>query len=196
MFAKLNLSIIALCSFLITIPVWAQSIQDSTDLTKMQESDFKAMESDKSLTVLTKGNIKKTFKGMKVTVDNIDAYGEYDDDLLYTVVERSGNLAIQRYTPKMACNKWRDSKFRELCLADDKKLARRSSIMCVIPEGAKSCRDSNNGYYELTLSGLRMGESYVTCWLETVPLINSVFKCGYRQRKQEVYMWDAPVAGR
>ncbi len=194
MFSKLNLYIVVLCSFLLTAPVWSQSVQDSTDLPKMLESDFKAMESEKSLTVLTKGNIKKTFKGMKVTVDNTFPYDEYHDDLLYTVVEHSGNLAIKRYTPKMTCPSM-NKEGRDLCLADDNRLAGRSSIMCVIPEEAKSCLDSNGGYYELTLSGLLMGESYVSCWFENVPFSGQMMRCGYSQRQRKVYMWDASVAG-
>ena len=196
MFSKLNLYIVALCSFLMTAPVWSQSVQDSTDLPKMQESDFKAVDLGKSLTVLTKGNIKKTFKGMKVTVDNIDAYRAYHDDLLYTVVEHSGNLAIQRYTPKITCRTNMNKEGRDLCFADDKRLAGRSSIMCVIPEGAKSCLDSNGGYYELTLSGLLMGESYANCWLVQMPMYGYQTKCGYSQRQRKVYMWDASVAGK
>ena len=195
MFSKLNLYIVVLSSFLLTAPVWSQSIQDSTDLPKMQASDFKAMESEKSLTVLTKGNIKKTFKGMKATVDNIDAYAAYHGDLLYTVVEHSGKLAIQRYTPKMTCTTWMNKEGRDLCLADDKRFAGRSSIMCVIPKGAKSCTESNGGYYELTLSGLLMSESYANCWFEPVPFSGHMMRCGYSQRKPEVYMWNASVSG-
>ena len=196
MFSKLNLYIVALCAFLFTVPIGAQSVQDSTDLPKMQESNFKAIEPGTSLTVLTKGNMKQTFKGMKVTVDNSGAYAAYHGDLLYTVVERSGNLAIQRYTPKITCTTRMNREGRELCLADDNRLAGRSSIMCVIPKGAKSCTGSNDGYYELTLSGLLMGESYATCWNEWIPMINLQARCGYKTRDPKVYLWDAPVTAR
>ena len=193
MFSKLNLYIVALCSFLMAAPVWAQSIPDSTNLTKMQAGNFKAIESGKSMAVLTEGNMKQTFKGMRAIVDNSGAYSAYHGDLKYTIVERSGNLAIQKYTPKMTCTTWMNRAGRELCLADDRRLAGRLSIMCAIPKGAKSCTSANGSYYELTLSGLRMGESYASCW-STRSGRSSSNRCGYRQRDQRVYVWHAPVA--
>ena len=193
MFSKLNLYIIALCCFSITASAFAQPEQDSTSLSKMKESDFKAMESGVPVTVLTKGNMKDTFKGMQVTVDNSGDYATYHEDLQYKVIEHSGKLAIQKYTPKTTCaGPW--SEARRMCLEDDRKLARRFSIMCVIPEGAKSCKSSSNSYYELTLSGLLMGEGYATCWRVRIPITNYRTDCGYKQRAQKVYVWNAPVA--
>ena len=194
MFSKLNLYIIALCCFSITASALAQSGQDSTSLSKMKESDFKAMESEVPVTVLTKGNMKDTFKGMQVTVDNSGSYAKYHEDLQYKVIEHSGKLAIQRYTPKMTCTTRMNRAGRELCLADDRRLAGSFSIMCVIPEGAKSCKSSNDSYYELTLSGLIMGESHATCWSVRVPIHNYRTDCGYSQRVKKVYVWNAPVA--
>ena len=194
MFSKLNLYLIALCAFLITAPIWAQSIQDSTDLTKMRESDFKAMEPEGSMTVLTKGNMKKTFKGMQVMVDNSGGYIGYHRDLVYTVVERSGNLAIQRYTPRRNCSSFHIKKGRDLCIEDDRKLGGRSSIMCVIPQGAKSCTGPLQGYYELTLSGLLMGESIVACWHKFVPMVNYQTVCGHNVMDRKVYLWNTRVA--
>ncbi len=196
MFSKLNLYIVALCAFLMTVPIEAQSIRDSTDLPKMQESDFKAIESEKSVVVLTKGNMKQTFKGMKVTVDNSGAYSGYKEDLLYTVVERSGNLAIQKYTPRATCTAMGHSKFKTLCFADDKQFGGRTSIMCVIPQGAKSCTGYKDSYYELTLSGLLMGESFASCWHEWVPMVNLQTRCGHKTMSRKVYIWDAPVVAR
>ena len=192
MFSKLNLYIIALCCFSITASALAQPGQDSTSLSKMKASDFKAMESGVPVTVLTKGNMKDTFKGMQVTVDNSGDYATYHEDLQYKVVEHSGKLAIQRYTPKNTCNNMYKAA-RNMCIANDKRLAGRFSIMCVIPEGAKSCSSAGN-YYELTLSGLRIGESYAACWSFPMPVVRVGWKCGYRQRAQRVYIWNAPVA--
>ena len=192
MFSKLNLYIIALCCFSITASAFAQPGQDSTSLSKMKESDFKAMESGVPVTVLTKRNMKDTFKGLQVTVDNSGDYATYQEDLQYKVIEHSGKLAIQRYTPKTTCaGTWGGSK--RVCLEDDKRLARRFSIMCVIPEGAKSCKSFNGGYYELTLSGLRMGEGYAACWNFPMPVVRFGSRCGYKQRTQKVYLWNAPV---
>ena len=195
MFSKLNLYIVALCSFLMTALVWAQSIQDSTNLPKMRASNFKAIESGKSMAVLTKGNMKQTFKGMRAIVDNSGDYASYHEDLKYTIVERSGNLAIQRYTPKKTCTNRMIRGGRELCLSSDSNLAGRLSIMCTIPQGAKSCISGDGSYYELTLSGLRMGESYASCWSTRNGGYSNKL-CGYRQREQRVYVWHAPVAGK
>ena len=192
MFSKLNLYIIALCCFSITASAFAQPEQDSTSLSKMKESDFKAMESGVPVTVLTKRNMKDTFKGLQVTVDNSGDYATYHEDLQYKVIEHSGKLAIQKYTPKATCT-GTYSGGKRICLEDDKRLARRFSIMCVIPEGAKSCKSSNNSYYELTLSGLRMGESYAACWNFPMPVVRFGSTCGYKQRTQKVYLWNAPV---
>lgn len=194
MFSKYNLYVIASCFFLMTTVVSAQPGQDSTNLPKMQESNFKAMEPEVSLTVLTKGNIKKTFEGLQVTIDNSGAYSTYHEDLQYKVIERSGKLAIQKYTPKITCSTYMNREGVELCRSDDKKLAGRFSIMCVIPQGAKSCKSSSGSYYELTLSGLLMGESYATCWRVLEPIVNWRTVCGYQHRAQKVYIWNTPVA--
>ena len=164
MFSKLNLYIVALCSFLMTAPVWSQSVQDSIDLPKMQESDFKAVESARPVTILTKGNIKDTFKGLKTTIDNSGDYSVYDEDLRYEVIEHSGNLAIRRYTPLKTCNKYLNQRGKDICENNNRTLARRTSIACVIPEGTKSCKSSDGGRYELTLSGLLASEGYVKCY--------------------------------
>ena len=191
---KLNQCIIVLGAFFITTLALAQSSQDSTNLPKMQQRDFKAMEKDESVTVLTKTNLKETFKGLQVTVNNSGDYVRYHEDLRYKVVEQAGKLAIQRYTPKMTCPTWINRPGRELCLADDRKLGGRTSIVCTFSEGTKSCKSSNGSYYELTLSGLLMGESYASCWRVPEPIVNFRTVCGYRQFIQRVYLWEEPPA--
>ena len=195
MFSKLNLYIVVLCSFLLTASVWSQSIQDSTDLPKMQASDFKAMEPAESLNILTKGNIKDTFKGLQATIDNIGDYAVYHEDLRYKVIEHSGNLAIQRYMPLKKCNKYLPKQGRDLCARNNNTVGRRTSIACVIPEGTKSCITNEHTYYELTLSGLLAAESYIRCG--NIPTHEGSLKmfCTYRPYPQRVYMWNTPVAG-
>ena len=195
MFSKLNLYIVALCSFLLTAPVWSQSIQDSTDLTKMQESDFKAIEPTGPVTILTKGNIKDTFKGLKTTIDNSGDYSAYHEDFRYKVIEHSGNLAIQRYTPLKTCSKYLAPKGMAMCENNNRTIGRRTSIACVIPEGTKSCKSSDGGHYELTLSGLLAAEGYVKCGILAINPGSYKISCSYEPYPQKVYMWNAPVAG-
>ena len=195
MFSKLNLYIVALSSFLMTTLVWSQSVQDSTDLTKMQESDFKAVESARPATILTKENIKDTFKGLKTTIDNSGDYSVYDEDLRYEVIEHSGNLAIRRYIPLKTCDKYLNPTGKDICENNNKTLGRRTSIACVIPEGTKSCKSSDGGRYELTLSGLLASEGYVRCRYIAISPGSQVLRCGYDSYPQKVYMWNALVSG-
>lgn len=194
MLLKIKPYIIALGACFITATALAQSGQDSTDLPKMQESDFKAMEPINTPAVLTKGNLKETFKGMQATVDNSGKYSAYHGDLLFKVIEQSGSLAIQKYTPKRDCSSLVLRYGRNLCLADNRKYAGATTVVCVIPQDAKSCKNSKGSYYELTMSGLLMGESYITCWYLPQPI--STTQCGNRVHSQEVYMWDAPLVAK
>ena len=195
MFLKFKPCVIALCSFLIMTSVAAQS-DDSTNLKKMQKSDFKAMDGASSVIVLTKGNLQKTFKGLKATVANSGSYKPYQEKLRYEVIESSGNLAIKKYTPLRSCSSFGHKAYgkgKKLCLAENQNKGGRSSIVCVIPQGAKLCKGSSYGSsYELTLSGLLMAEARITCWYLPYPL--SSYDCGYRLPNPSVYMWDASLA--
>ena len=194
MFLKFKPCVIALCSFLITTSVAAQS-EDSTNLQKMQAGDFKAMDAASSVIVLTKENLQKTFKGLKATVANSGSYKPYQEKLRYEVVESSGKLAIKKYTPLRNCSSFAHKAYRKaknLCLADNQNKGGRSSIVCVIPQGAKSCMTSNGSSYELTLSGLLMAEALIACHYLPYPL--SGYDCGYKPLKPSVYMWDTSLA--
>ena len=195
MFSKLNLCIVALCSFLITAPVWSQSVQDSTNLTKMRASDFKAIEPTGSVTILTKGNIRDTFKGLKATIDNSGDYSVYHEDLRYKVLDYYGSLAIQRYTPRKTCNRYLPTKGKNICENNNRILGRKYSIACIIPKGAKSCQSSRGEHYELTLSGLLASESYVKCAYTPISPGSQELNCSYKSYPQKVYIWEAPVAG-
>ena len=186
----------ALCVFLITFSAAAQPIQDSTDLTKMKSSNFKAMDPAIPVTVLNKGNLKKTFKGLKVTVDNSGFYSAFNWDLRYSVVENNGKLAISKYTPTRTCARPPLDKYAQrLCDADNTKYGGRHAITCHFPPNVPSCRDSKGNFYELTLDGLRMAESIITCWTENI-LGHNMKKCGYKQNPLHVYLWEAPSARR
>ncbi len=196
MFSKLNLYIVALCAFLMTVPIGAQPVQDSTDLPKMQEGDFKAIKPTESVSTLTKANIKEIFKGLQATVDNSGDYSAYHEDLQYKVIEHSGNLAIQKYTPRVTCSKYLNPQGMAMCSADNKALAGKTSVACVIPKGTKSCKSSKGGYYELTLSGLIVAESYVRCSYVPISPGAQRLYCGYEPYPQKVYIWNAPVVAR
>ena len=194
MFSKLNLYIVALCSLLMTAPVWTQSLQDSTNLTKMRASDFKAIEPTGSVTILTKGNIRNTFKNLKATIDNSGDYSVYREDLLYKVIDYYGSLAIQRYVPHKTCDRYLPTQGKNICENNNRLLGGRYSIACIIPRGAKSCKSSRGGHYELTLSGLLASESNVKC--SHIAINPGTFKmvCNYEPYPQKVYMWEAQVA--
>ena len=195
MFSNFKPCVIALCSFLIMTAVAAQSDKDSTDLQKMQESDFKAMDTESPVTVLTKGNLQKTFKGLKVTIANSGAYQHYREKLRYEVIEHSGKLAIKKYTPLRTCSSYTHKAYKtgmKLCLAANQEKGGRSPIVCVIPQGGKSCRSSDNSSYELTLSGLSMAESRLSCWYRPYPY--GSYTCGYKIPEATVYMWDTSLA--
>ena len=193
MFVNFNLYIVALCAFLIATSAAALATQDSTNLQKMQESDFKAMDNINPLTVLTKGNLKETFAGLKVTVDNSGDYSKYHGDLHYKVIEHADSLAIQKYTPELSCSNQLYRRGKALCNADNEKFAGKTTIMCSFAKDAKSCTHSNGSFYELTLGGLLMGESYIYCRRVQVPITNSVLKCDYQQYPRRVYVWDIPA---
>ena len=186
----------ALCVFLITLSAVAQPIQDSTDLAKMKASNFKAMDPAIPVTVLNKGNLKKTFKGLKVTVDNIGFYSVFNQDLRYTVVENNGKLAISKYTPMRTCARPPLNKYAQrLCTEDNAKYGRRHAITCYFPPNVPSCRDSKGSFYELTLDGLRMAERILTCWWQPI-MSSNTHTCNYKLNPSHVYLWEAPSARR
>ncbi|MBC6414480.1 MAG: hypothetical protein GDA45_06335 [Chromatiales bacterium] len=194
MFKNFNLYIVFWCALFITATALAQPAQDSTNLQKMKESDFKVMDNANPLTVLTRADIKETFAGLRATVDNSGDYSIYEQDLRYKVIEHAGGLAIQKYTPKLTCSKYRYREGRSLCETENEKYAGKTSIMCHFAKGTKLCTHTLGGSYELTLGGLLMGESYIACWRERIPIYGMANKCAHKQHPPRVYVWDTPSA--
>jgi len=196
MLSKIYYPIVALCVLLLTATAIAQSTHDSTNLTKMTEGGYTAVDNAVPLNVLTQGNLLKTFNKMRLTLDNVGAYSKYSGDLHYRIkTNYSGDpLRVLRYTPSRHCTRRMNRPGRELCNQENEKYKNKTSVMCTIPKGATSCTSSNGSYYELAVNGLLMGESYATCWQELVPIANSMSRCGFKQLPRRIYLWDAQRA--
>jgi len=185
--------IVALCVLLVTATALAQPTQDSTNLTKMTEGGHKAVDNAVPLTVLTQDSLYKTFKGMEATVDNVADYQSYAHDLVYKILGNDSTriLRVERYTPSRECP---SGLTRNMCRQRNQQYVGRFVAMCSIPKGTTSCTTTDGSYYELTLSGLLMGESYWGCASGSSPVVGHAMQCGYKQYPRRTYLWDKPRA--